>query len=167
LTVVQETTGFVGGYLITNTWGRPLEFRLSTAVQPNRVQQILYGETLRPYVCGELIGKALVDRSATSAQLILTDCEAVRDLRHKLEVPVVWLASPNDPLARTEGGSPTVAAAETGERGPLLCHPRYPTDLPVVRSLLSQLDSTFDLMEPFARIREAVGEARKLGVAKT
>ena len=46
LTVLNEPSGYLGGYLVTNVWGRPLEFRLSTAVQPNRVQQILYGSTL-------------------------------------------------------------------------------------------------------------------------
>src|SRR4051812_23734213 len=46
LSVLQENGGFLGGYLVTNYWGRPVEFRLSTAVQPNRVQQILYGPTL-------------------------------------------------------------------------------------------------------------------------
>src|SRR4051812_47750949 len=46
LTVLHEAGGYVGGYLVTNGWGRPLEFRLSTAVQPNRVQQILYAATL-------------------------------------------------------------------------------------------------------------------------
>ena len=30
LTVYAEPTGYLGGYLVTNSWGRPLEFRLST-----------------------------------------------------------------------------------------------------------------------------------------
>ena len=60
LTVLNEGNSFVGGYLVTNNWGRPLEFRLSTAVQPNRVQQVLYAATLRPYICADLIGKTLV-----------------------------------------------------------------------------------------------------------
>jgi hypothetical protein len=64
LTVLDEGNGYVGGYLVTNVWGRPLEFRLTSAVQPNRVQQILYGETLVPYLCGDLIGKTLVDKSS-------------------------------------------------------------------------------------------------------
>src|SRR5215831_801564 len=73
LTVLHEPTGYVGGYLVTNAWGRPLEFRLSTAVQPNRVQQILYGPTLEPYVCADLIGKTLIDKAGTPAELIITD----------------------------------------------------------------------------------------------
>ena len=53
LTIVRDANGFLGGYLVTNLWGRPLEFRLSTAVQPNRVQQILYGHTLNSFICGD------------------------------------------------------------------------------------------------------------------
>src|SRR5205823_1031168 len=49
LTILRDGTGYLGGYLVTNAWGRPLEFRLSSAVQPNRVQQILYGQSLEPY----------------------------------------------------------------------------------------------------------------------
>lgn len=57
LTVFAEPNGYLGGYLTTNSWGRPLEFRLSTAVQPNKVQQILYARTLNEYLCADLIGK--------------------------------------------------------------------------------------------------------------
>ena len=35
----------------------------------------------------------------------------------------------------------------------------------VVNRLLERLDPTFDLAEPFQRIREAIGEARKMGVS--
>src|SRR5215203_3525963 len=76
LTVLHEASGYLGGYLVTNGWGRPLEFRLSTAVQPNRVQQILYGQTLTGYLHGELIGKTLVEKTAAAATLIVTDRQA-------------------------------------------------------------------------------------------
>jgi hypothetical protein len=155
LTVLQEG-GFVGGYLVTNVWGRPLEFRLSSAVQPNRVQQILYAATLPSYVCGELIGKALVEKAAAAVQLVVTDCEAALDLRLKVEVPVLWLAPPTTASAAT-------AAPAVGNRGPLLCHPRFLTDIPLAQGLLARLEGV-DLAEPFARIREAIGEARKMGV---
>src|SRR5437868_7149137 len=94
LTVLHEAGGYLGGYLVTNLWGRPLEFRLSTAVQPNRIQQILYGASLQPYLCGDLIGKALVDKTTTPVQCIVTDREAVLELRQRVEVPVAWLTPP-------------------------------------------------------------------------
>src|SRR5438270_13891896 len=88
LTIVRDGAGYLGGYLVTNLWGRPLEFRLSSAVQPNRVQQVLYGQSLEPYICADLLGKTLVDKTATSAQVILTDHPSALDLRLRLEVPV-------------------------------------------------------------------------------
>jgi hypothetical protein len=166
LTVLHDPTGYLGGYLVTNTWGRPLEFRLSTAVQPNRVHQVLYGGTLQAYVCADLIGKTLVDKTATAVQLVVTDTEPVLDLRLKVAVPVVWLAAADDPLGASLAAA-GVCARPAGEgRGPLLCHPRFSGDVPAVRELLGRLDEGFDLAEPLGRIREAMTEARKMGVTK-
>jgi hypothetical protein len=166
LTILQEANGYLGGYLVTNTWGRPLEFRLSSAVQPNKVQQILYGGTLLPYIFADLIGKTLVEKAGMPVGLVVTDKEAVLDLRLKLEAPVLWLAAADDPRALAlAGGSTGVMSAGKG-RGPLLCHPRYSdTDVVSARELLGRLDSAFDIAEPFSRIREAIAEARKLGVS--
>jgi hypothetical protein len=161
--VLQEGGGWVGGYLVTNAWGRPLEFRLSSAVQPNRVQQILYAGTLPAYVCGDLIGKALVDKANVAVQLVISDREPALDLRRKLEVPVLWLAAADDLRAAALAASGAGVTPVPG-RAPLLCHPGFLADVPVARELLARLDGALDLAEPFARIREAIGEARKMGV---
>jgi hypothetical protein len=145
LTVLQEASGFVGGYLVTNGWGRPLEFRLSTAVQPNRVQQIIYGSTLEPYLCADVIGKTLLDKTSTPVQLLVTDRQPVLELRPLIQVPLLWLAATDN--------------AQSQEH-----HPRFPQDSASIRGLLQRLDDTLDLAEPFGRIREAIGEARKLGM---
>jgi hypothetical protein len=166
LMIAHEPGGYAGGYLVTNQWGRPLEFRLSTAVQPNRVQQALYGDTLEPYICADLIGKTLVEKTTVAAGLILTDCAAALDLRLRVESPVVWLAAPEDPAAlRMSEAGCCVRPAANG-RGAILCHPRFPADVPAVREMLDKVDGLVDPAEPFARIREAMGEARKMGVTK-
>ncbi len=100
LTVLHEANGYLGGYLAVNCWGRPLEFRLTSAVQPNRVQQILYGDTLETYICADLIGKTLVEKTGLAVQVVVTDREEVLDLRLKLDVPVAWLTPVSDPVAR-------------------------------------------------------------------
>ena len=140
LTVLQETSGQLGGYLVTNGWGRPLEFRLSTAVQPNRVQQILYGSTLQSYICADLIGKTLVDKTPTPVSLIVTDCDTALDLRRSLSIPVAWYSSKESSLARdlTASGA-QVCPEEKG--GPLLRHPRYPADNQAIRLILDRLGS--------------------------
>ncbi|HEX4589185.1 MAG TPA: hypothetical protein VH120_04610 [Gemmataceae bacterium] len=162
LTVLHEAGGYLGGYLVTNLWGRPLEFRLSSAVQPNRVQQILYGDTLAGYICGELIGQTLFDKTTTAAQIILTDTAAAWNLRRGIDAPVAWIVPPGDPRAAAEQASIVVRPA-TGYRGPLLAHPEFPDDAPRLKELFERL-AGLDLAEPFARIREAIAEARKMGV---
>lgn len=160
LTVLQESNGFAGGYLVTNRWGRPLEFRLSTAVQPTKVQQILYASTLRPYICAELIGKTLVEKTSLQSHLVLTDTEAVLDLRQRLDLPVGWV------MGVGESQSAPIAMAARAGRGPVVVHPRHPDDVARVKEMLSGMEGLIDLMEPFARIREAMGEARKSGVTR-
>jgi hypothetical protein len=159
LTVLQEANGYLGGFLVTNNWGRPLEFRLSTAVQPNRMHHILYGPTLVPYVCADLIARTLVEKTAAQAQLLLTDTEAVLDLRLKVATPVVWIA----PVDHKPGADANVVRPAAAGRGAILGHPRLAADVEIVRELFQQLDG-LDLMEPFIRIREAMSEARKMGV---
>jgi hypothetical protein len=164
LTVLHESVGFVGGYLVTNPWGRPVEFRLTSAVQPNRVQQILYGGTLTSYVCADLIGKTLVDKAGVSVQMVITDREIMLDLRQKVEFPVLWLASAEDPRAASLAATGAAVRPATGSRGPLVCHQRFLADVAFARALLCRAEA-LDLAEPFSRIREAIGEARKQGLA--
>lgn len=154
LTFVQESAGTLGGYLVVNGWGRPLEFRLSSAVQPNRVQQILYGDSLASFLHGELIGKTLVEKSSTAVGAVVTDNAHALDLRLRLDVPVGWFAPSN--------GLP--ANALLVDRG-LHVHPNHPEDAAAFRDILVQL-SGIDLAEPFQRIREAMTEARRLGVTQ-
>jgi hypothetical protein len=149
LTVFAEANGYLGGYLVTNSWGRPLEFRLSTAVQPNKVQQILYGNSLAEYLCADLIGKTLIDKTATPIHLLVTDTLDVLPIRSRIDVPVIAaIPQCQAPTAFTHSRSsiPLVGNEES------------------VRSILDRLDAALDLAEPFVRIREAMGEARKMGV---
>jgi hypothetical protein len=159
LTVLKEAIGYVGGYLVTNLWGRPLEFRLSSAVQPNRVQQILYGDTLEPYLCADLIGKTLVEKTAACANVLVTDHRSMLDLRWRVDVPVIWLA-PMDQATET-----TCSVRPATETQPAVFrHSNFPADDATVRHLLHRVEGNLNLSEPFARIREAMQEARKLGV---
>ena len=160
LTVLSDAGGVLGGYLVTNAWGRPLEFRLSTAVQPNRVQQILYGTTLAEYLHADLIGKTLVDRTSVSPQLIVVDTLPALALRHKVEVPVVAIRLAGQAAEQDV----TVIHHDRCSTG-LLYLSKFAADRPRIDDLLTRLDDAIDLAEPFARIRDAVAEARKMGVS--
>src|SRR5262245_61207795 len=93
--------GFIGGLLVTNQYGRPLEFQCTAPVKPNPTQEILYGPTLAPFVLGELIGGTLVEKAGIKPQLILTDREQILELRNHVEQPVALVAGAG------ESGEPT------------------------------------------------------------
>lgn len=161
LSIMEEDKGYLGGYLVTNNWGRPSEFRLSTAVKPNRVQEILYAGTLESYICGDLIGKSLVEKANTQPDLIVADHQAVLPLRRHLEVPVLWLPSTESSLIEVEG----LLKSSTGEDGlEVFSLTEFQDDQPLIQEHLESLDGILDLNEPFIRIREAIGEARQMGV---
>src|SRR5690554_6260826 len=80
--------GFVGGLLVTNRMGRPLEFQCTTPVKPNRTQQILYGPTLVPFILSELIGRTSIDKAGVKPDLILTEQPEILELRNHVSVPV-------------------------------------------------------------------------------
>lgn len=163
LTIVTEGPASLGGYLVTNFWGRPLEFRLSTAVQPNKVQQILYGPTLSEYLGVDVIGKTLIERTSSPIHLLCVDSVLMLAMRKRLEVPVVAIIPGDDARLPLTRPGELESLNDSRSSVPLLFDPQLdPTER--IRELLIRVDSTVDLGEPFARIREAMGEARKLGV---
>ncbi len=107
LSVIEiEDVGHCGGYLILNLLGRPLEFHCTVPVKPNRAQEILYGQTLYPFLYGEQIGSTLVKRSKLNPSLICTDVQHALSLRESIETPVVLVEhgseSPGDHRSKND-----------------------------------------------------------------
>jgi hypothetical protein len=87
----QPRLGLIGGYLILNQAGRPLEFHCTTPLKPNRTQEILYGSTLEPFLYGEQIAKTLLTRSKSPVSYILTNIAAVLAVQEHIETPVFYV----------------------------------------------------------------------------
>jgi hypothetical protein len=175
LTAVEvPEQGYVGGLLVTNRHGRPLEFQCTAPVKPNRTQEILYGPTLTPFVLGELIGRALVEKAGVKPHLILTEREEILELRNHVPMPVACLdeAQASSPASETPSPEPgTDAAKKTGEKLKLgkqwvRLHAAHDTDRPTIEQDAHQVPHTADLREPFERVREALRETLKSGALR-
>jgi hypothetical protein len=86
-TIEVDGRGHIGGLLITNQNGRPLEFQCTTPVRPNRTQEILFGDTLHAWLLAELIGGTLLERVALKPQLVITGNPHLLELRNHTAVP--------------------------------------------------------------------------------
>lgn len=138
---------FLGGLLVTNRLGRPLEFQCTEPVEPNRTQVLLYGPTLRPYIFTELIGRTLVGRTSIRPHLVLVDAADVLPLRELVDVPVACIGEEGRPGSERLG------------RQPVEWNPGFPADCDVVRTAASHIPDDADLAEPFERVRAALREA--------
>ncbi len=149
-------TGFVGGLLVTNQLGRPLEFQCTTPVRPNRTQEILYGPTLTSFLCAELIGKTLVDRLQVKPQLIVCDQVDLLALRSVISLPVALILPKG-----THASEGTIRAGAHQ----LQLHADYASDRDTVTEIVKSFPGDADLFEPVERVREALQETLRAGAA--
>lgn len=166
----HEHLGYVGGYLLLNAAGRPLEFHCTAPLKPSRSQQILFGPTLDAYLYGEQIGQTLLGKAEPAAS-VYTDVELALAVRDYVSMPVALVLAAEDGAA-----SPAPAASDwrvdtrrrrTRSLRSFSCgrnHLAVPEERPAdVETITARLESLaqFDLHEPFTRIREAVAEAQR------
>ncbi|MCA9149362.1 MAG: hypothetical protein KDA92_08695 [Planctomycetales bacterium] len=147
-------SGLIGGYLLLNLLGRPLEFHCTEPVKPNRAQQILYGTVLDAYLYGEQIAQTLVAHSRLQPALIFADQPAVLSLRSHCDVPVL--------MVDTNAGRPDDDAVELALGAHKLWISPVDAEQEVsIRESLSLLSAGWNLHEPFQRIEDAVAELQK------
>jgi hypothetical protein len=152
LTIVENAElGLLGGYLLLNAAGRPLEFHCTAPVKPSRTQEILYGPTLKPYLYGEQIGQTLLAKSKLTPAVVCTDCRALLAVRDFSQFPVVLV----------RGSAPDLS--ESGfklAKSQVTVVPQYASDEQAIRAIWPAQADQLDLLEPFTRIREALDEAQ-------
>jgi len=100
-----------------------------------------------------------VEKTSLKPDLVVTDAATALGLRSRVEIPVLALR-PEAEFLPPDVRPFSHARSSVG----LLLPARFAADEPVVAQLLERVDPAVDLSEPFARIREAVAEARKTGV---
>ena len=174
-----DELGLIGGFLVLNTVGRPLEFHCTAPVRPNRAQEILYGPTLAPFLYGEQIGQTLVNNSRLQPLFICTDKAPVLSLREHVDAPVMLIdeelvpapAERAEDAARTfrvdrphpsvpRGQAPAVTLFQLDRRNAAVAQ-RYAEDREIILQRWRPYEGELDLWEPFARLADAIEEAQR------
>ena len=62
---------FMGGAMVTDAYGLPLEFRYTEPVRATKLQRVLYGDVLEKYIHSDVIAANLVGRLEQKPDLIL------------------------------------------------------------------------------------------------
>lgn len=148
-----ENRGHVAGLLVTNKYGRPLEFQCTAPVRPNRTQELLYGPTLVPFLLGELLSKTLLERIGVKPHVVLTDRMEMLDSRPHVSLPVACIV---DREAGREGERLRIGKLQ------FVLHAEFSDDLKTFEKLAKELAGDADLLEPLVRVREALQETMKI-----
>ena len=182
-------TGLVGGLLILNRLGRPVEFHCTAPLRPNRAQEILYGASLIPFLCGEQIAPALLRKAKAPLWALLTDTRTTLTLQNEIKTPLLLLLG--EKTVNSENGANSVNsasdingvncinsadAAKGGESLPedwrlfsrgkkrfaALASRLDDGRLPAaLEGEFARYEKTIDLAEPFRRIALAIEESQK------
>jgi len=146
----------VGGLLVTDRYGKPLEFQCTSPVSANKTQAILFGPTLKSYLIAELIGQSLFQKVSVKPNLLVTDQEIALEVRQFVRIPVLTV----EEVAKTQGAI-TTQTTSTWRGRTLRYHSEHRSDANRFEEISQKLPEHADLCEPFERVREALREANR------
>lgn len=68
---MKEGASYLGGLLLTDSSGIPVDFRYTEPITPTRLQSVLYGKALEPHLKEEVIQKTLLKELKASPDLFV------------------------------------------------------------------------------------------------
>ena len=155
-----------GAMLITDTKTKPLEFRVTAPIRPQRFQEILYGELLNEHVSIELIGLPLLNALQQKPDLIIVRDILFLGLNTGQEIPTVLLLKEDEPLIKRGTSTRPLNPQESGRAPVKICtSDQFEPTLDQMAQRLQLVFVDRDLIEPFERLERACSDLhnRKVG----
>lgn len=99
---VKEGASYLGGLLVTDSSGIPLDFRYTEPITPTKLQSVLYGKALEPHLKEEVIQRTLLKELKTPPDLfVVPPADLATCAGGDLKCPVVAVQkSQENPLPR-------------------------------------------------------------------
>lgn len=150
LTCPKDGAGrFLGALLITDARTVPLAFTFVEPIHPTLIQRILYGRVLESHLRINIIAKSLAASRTRALDVLFVDAPELLAARSFFDAPTAYL-SPLD--SKRPGVRLAPYRYDTGDNT---------ADQDAVGKLVSRLDMSVDLLDPFRRIEEALQECLK------
>ncbi len=155
---------FMGGAMVTDTQGLPLEFRYTEPVRATKLQRVLYGDVLERYIHGDVVAANLISRLEQKPELFLVGDAALLPALVAGGKKAALLLPTRLPPLKEWGAEQVVAddelllqVSETGS--PLRV--RFASDVDSARKIetvrcLLDICRTMDALEPLSRLETAV-----------
>jgi hypothetical protein len=147
-----------GCALVTDARTRPLEFRVTEPVVASELQRVLYGAVLDEHVLGDLCAIPLLEALREELDCILVRDQALLSLQASRSEPLLWIGR-DDEGPHTADGKPGIVLGYHGDG--------EDEGIKRARQSLRGVAEHYDLLEPFARIEQAVAQLHRAAPAQT
>ncbi|WP_414551694.1 hypothetical protein [Anabaena sp. CCY 0017] len=143
-----------GAVLVTDKETKPLEFRVTEAVRPTKVQRTLYGEILYDYILVELIAVPLLAALTEKPKFVLVDDDMFMDVNNKQEIPVIRLEAQES--VNYEKNKFIIQDIKSSKFPSLriIVSKNLEAKLIDIQQCLEEIYMIRDLLEPFKRIQQ-------------
>jgi hypothetical protein len=149
LSVLNIDGKHIGGLLVVNEYGIPMEFKYSEPITPTKLQEIIYGSSLEFYLHTEIIAKGLIQKIENRPELIL-----VQDPSLLFEKNIVMITIlPQTVQEKRENNEVIVNLNTKSIR--ITFQEGIKIDDSVVQKIVDYA-SKLDIIEPFDRIEKAL-----------
>lgn len=111
LITTPQPNVFLGGLMVTDDRGLPVEFRYTEPVQPSRLQQILYGQALSGYLKREVILQTLLDSLESPLVGLFVEDDSLL-VASSAQLPLARLSETQVPPLGSVGSSQSLPGAE-------------------------------------------------------
>ena len=153
---------FMGGAMVTDTSGLPLEFRYTEPVRATKLQRVLYGDVLEKYIHGEVIAANLIGRLEQKPDLFVVADPSLLPVLHTSGRKAVALAPTRLAPLKEHGAEQETADGESllqlssgGSPVRVRVGPDAAPRAELLRSL-TDMGRLMDLLEPLARVEAAI-----------
>lgn len=163
---------YLGGAMVTDGRGLPVEFRYTEPIQPTKIQQVLYGQVLSKYIKREVILDTLFKSLDTKFKMLMVEDDSLLEMDGK-GLQVIRISETKTPkigsvgdvqelsesevlLQTSRDGSPVRLQLGLGTNTESPALPSAGTQGRFDFNLLVQAGQTMDLYEPLKRIEKAL-----------
>lgn len=157
--------GYIGGVLITDRVGVPVEFRHTELVNPGRVQKVLYGKSMERFLKCESLAKCLLTDLENKPDLLVVPDGEYYLLTRTFNFPFVQLSKAAKEPLQKHGETVDVSESEALIQIATVREPlRIKVDrknapaMAGLKTVLADLGRTMDLLEPATRVQAALKE---------
>ncbi len=158
--IFSENKKYVGGIMIADERGIPMEFKYTEPVEPTKIQEVLYGEVLEKYLREEVIMGNLVSKLENKPDIYI-----INDVKNlylqevvKEDVAVVrktQIAPMKDiKTYKFIKENEAVAQVKEGEN-PVVIMVQKENKEEIIKKVIDMGENT-DLTEPLGRVEEAL-----------